>query len=257
MREHTPGPREPSIDGEWVAEMQRAGQPPYSIRLTLARAGDRLDGLVRYPTGDGPIIDGHFEAGILTFRTEHIPQFESEPATVRFHAKLLGDTIELTLMNNAGTATGIARRAAAATGERAANRVASRTLPSLAYGTWTLRNARDEQGKIWSNSVLQFTSQDEAPDGLLLRGRFTWRLDNVLMGTEEFTGHYVERTRQVILEGRHGVRCCPQWPRAPGRGVVFRGPGARRANARAGAMGIDRAERPRFRRRVGSRTLSV
>jgi hypothetical protein len=80
--------------------------------------------------------------------------------------------------------------------------VASRAPPSLAYGTWTLRNARDETGKNWSNSVLQFTSQEEAPDGLLVRGRFTWRLDNVLMGTEEIAGRYIDRTRLVILEGR-------------------------------------------------------
>jgi hypothetical protein len=36
---------------------------------------------------------------------------------------------------------------------------------------------------------------------LLLHGRFTWRLDNQLQGTEEFTGRYVERSRQIILEG--------------------------------------------------------
>ena len=36
---------------------------------------------------------------------------------------------------------------------------------------------------------------------MLLHGRFTWRLDNQLLGTEEFTGRYVERTRQIILEG--------------------------------------------------------
>jgi hypothetical protein len=84
-------------------------------------------------------------------------------------------------------ATGVARRA--------------RSLPSLSYGTWTLRNARDEEQKNWSNSVLQFTSQEETPDGLSLRGRFTWRLDNMTLGTEDVFGRYVERTREVILEG--------------------------------------------------------
>jgi hypothetical protein len=78
---------------------------------------------------------------------------------------------------------------------------APRVMPSLSYGTWTLRNARDEQGKRWDNSVLQFTSQEESSDGLIVRGRFTWRLDNMLMGTEEVSGRYVDRTRQVILEG--------------------------------------------------------
>lgn len=78
---------------------------------------------------------------------------------------------------------------------------ASRVLPTLSYGTWTLRNARDEAGKSWNNSVLQFTSQQESPDGLIVHGRFTWRLDNMLLGTEDVSGRYVERTRQVILEG--------------------------------------------------------
>jgi hypothetical protein len=75
------------------------------------------------------------------------------------------------------------------------------TLPSLAFGTWTLRGARDDDGKDWSNSVLQITSQQHSPDGLLLQGRFTWRLDNELIGTETVAGHYIARTRQIILEG--------------------------------------------------------
>ena len=74
-------------------------------------------------------------------------------------------------------------------------------LPKLTYGTWTLHNAFDDEGANWSNSVIRFTSQEEAPDGLVLRGMLTWRLDNVLMGTEEFTGRYVARNRQVILDG--------------------------------------------------------
>ena len=93
---------------------------------------------------------------------------------------------------------GEAPGAAAAAGASAS---AARVLPTLAYGTWTLRNARDEAGKSWNNSVLQFTSQQESPDGLILQGRFTWRLDNTLLGTEEVSGRYVERTRQVILAG--------------------------------------------------------
>jgi len=74
-------------------------------------------------------------------------------------------------------------------------------LPHLAYGTWTLRNAVDEQGNDWSNSALKFTSQKQTPDGLQLRGTFTWRLRNVLIGTEEFEGDYIAKTRQLFFEG--------------------------------------------------------
>ena len=77
----------------------------------------------------------------------------------------------------------------------------SHTLPHLSHGTWTLRNAIDDSGKDWSNSALKFTSESETPDGLRFRGIFTWRLDNVLVGTEEFTGHYRAATRQLFFEG--------------------------------------------------------
>jgi len=76
----------------------------------------------------------------------------------------------------------------------------SPTMPFLAYGSWTLRNAIDEGGD-WSNSVLKFSSQQPAPEGLLLRGKFTWRLNNELVGTEEVAGFYIAATRQVTLEG--------------------------------------------------------
>jgi hypothetical protein len=74
------------------------------------------------------------------------------------------------------------------------------TMPHLAYGSWTLRNAIDEGGD-WSNSVLKFSSQQRAPEGLLLRGKFTWRLHNELVGTEEVAGFYIAATRQITLEG--------------------------------------------------------
>jgi len=185
-------PADPAIDGNWVADLQKPGQPAYRIRLTLSRAGEEVIGTVSYPTGEGAILDGRYANGRLTFHTSHIPQFESQPATIRFQALVEGDVIRLTSADDAGVATGVAHRASSAS---------ARPMPSLSYGTWTLRNARDEEGKNWNNSVLQFTEQQETPDGLSLRGRFTWRLDNVLMGTEDVSGRYVDRTRQIILEG--------------------------------------------------------
>jgi hypothetical protein len=74
-------------------------------------------------------------------------------------------------------------------------------LPHLTYGTWTLRNAFDDNRLNWSNSALKFTDQEATPDGLRVRGTLTWRLDDVLMGTEEFAGHYVASSRQLFLEG--------------------------------------------------------
>jgi hypothetical protein len=190
---------EPTLDGEWVAELRKPGQRPYQVRLTLDVNDDRVTGLVQYPTGDGPILDGRLTDDRITFHTTHVPQFADGSATIRSEAAVEGDTLRLAMTDDNGTATGVARRSTDA-GERTPS-AEPRHLPSFAYGTWTLRNALDEQRKRFDNSVLQFTTQEETADGLMLRGRFTWRLDNQLLGTEEFTGRYVERTRQIILEG--------------------------------------------------------
>ena len=101
------------IDGEWLAELHKPGQPPYHIRLTLARAGEQVIGTVQYPTGVGPILDGRYAEGRMTFHTAHVPNFESAPATVSFQAHVEGDVIRLTTVDDAGTATGTAQRAGA------------------------------------------------------------------------------------------------------------------------------------------------
>lgn len=90
--------------------------------------------------------------------------------------------------------------------DRAAASAASRppssaAMPTFLYGGWVLRNAIDDEGNNWSNSVLKFSSQQPAPEGLALRGTFTWRLNDMLVGTEEVTGIYIAATREVILEG--------------------------------------------------------
>lgn len=79
--------------------------------------------------------------------------------------------------------------------------VASLT-PQLAYGTWTLHKAVDDEGRDWSNSVVKFHTQEPSANGLTLKGTFTWRLNSVLIGSEDFTGYYIAATRQLILEGQ-------------------------------------------------------
>ena len=63
-------------------------------------------------------------------------------------------------------------------------------LPHLSFGTWTLQNAIDNDGNNWSDSTLKFTSQEATSDGLNVKGEFTWRLDGVSVGTEDFAGNY-------------------------------------------------------------------
>ena len=154
-----------------------------------------LAGSVVYPTGEGPIVESRIEDdGTFTFATSHTPQFASEPATIRFQGQVVDGRLQLVSTDSGGMATGAASRAEAPA-------AGARDLPRLSLGTWTLRGAVDEGGKNWSDSVLRFTSQEETAEGLSLRGTFTWRLDAQLVGTEEVEGHYVERTREVILEG--------------------------------------------------------
>lgn len=104
------GTPEPVVNGTWIAELRKPGQQPYRVRLTLARNGDRITGSVAYPTGDGSILDGRIANGRITFRTMHVPQFASEPATITTDATIDGNALTLAMTDENGTATGIARR---------------------------------------------------------------------------------------------------------------------------------------------------
>jgi hypothetical protein len=99
-----------AFDGDWVAEMRKEGQPPFRIRLTFVVAGDAVTGMVRYPTGEGPILDARIAGTVLTFHTSHVPQFESTPAIIRFQAQAAADEITFTTTDDSGIATGVARR---------------------------------------------------------------------------------------------------------------------------------------------------
>ena len=76
--------------------------------------------------------------------------------------------------------------------------------PQLSYGTWTLRNAVDDDGGNWNNSTIKFTSQEPVADGLTLQGTMTWRFRDALIGTETFSGRYMDHGQQIFLEG-HSV----------------------------------------------------
>ena len=106
-----PTPVEPvDIAGEYVAEVQTPGRPSFRIRLTLTQAGKSIGGVVRYPTGDGVIQEGTIDGQALTFSTSHIPQFESEPAIIRFTGTVESGGIRLDLSDVSGVASGVARR---------------------------------------------------------------------------------------------------------------------------------------------------
>ena len=99
-----------AFDGDWIAEVQKEGQPPFRIRLTFVVTGDAITGMVRYPTGDGPVLEARMVGNVLTFHTSHIPQFESTPAIIRYQAEAGADEIRFTVTDDYGIAKGVARR---------------------------------------------------------------------------------------------------------------------------------------------------
>jgi hypothetical protein len=106
----TPAPTVAAFDGDWIAEMRKEGQPPFRIRLTFTTAGVMITGMVRYPTGQGPILEPQLTGNVLTFHTAHIPQFESAPAVIRFQAQAGPDALKLTATDDFGISTGVATR---------------------------------------------------------------------------------------------------------------------------------------------------
>jgi len=99
-----------AFDGDWIAEVQKEGQPPFRIRLTFVVTGDAITGMVRYPTGDGPVLEARMAGNVLTFHTSHVPQFESTPAIIRYQAEAGADEIRFTATDDYGIAKGVARR---------------------------------------------------------------------------------------------------------------------------------------------------
>ena len=100
-----------SLNGTWIARMERAGQKPYNIRLQFQQSGRVLMGQVEYPTGAAVIEDGTVDGRTLLFITRHVPQFESAPAQIRFTGEIRGREVDLTSVDPNGLiAKGIARK---------------------------------------------------------------------------------------------------------------------------------------------------
>ena len=98
------------ISGSWIAEMNKPNQRAFRVQLNLASSGGKVTGSVSYPTGDGTVQDGALDDTRLTFFTVHVPQFASEPATIRWSGVVEEQVIRFTAADDNGVASGIARR---------------------------------------------------------------------------------------------------------------------------------------------------
>ena len=98
------------VSGAWVAEVVRKGRAPFRIGLDLEAIGTRLFGTVSYPTGPAGIADGVVDGERVSFRTVHTPQFETEPAEIRFEGTIGAETIALVVQDPTGHARATATR---------------------------------------------------------------------------------------------------------------------------------------------------
>jgi hypothetical protein len=76
---------EKSLNGDWIARMQRPGHAAYILRLRLEIAGETLTGTVE----GKPIINGTLKNGKLDFSS----------GDTNFHGDLRGREIDLTATN--------------------------------------------------------------------------------------------------------------------------------------------------------------
>jgi len=98
------------INGDWRAEVESRSGQTYKIDMHLEQLNDRIFGRVRYPTGEGNILDGRFEENTLSFKTEHIPQFEQEKTTINFQGTIIGQEIEFIMQSAESYAKFIAQK---------------------------------------------------------------------------------------------------------------------------------------------------
>jgi len=92
------------IGGDWMAEVLGTAGTTYRIDMALEVFQNKLFGTVRYPTGQGGILEGKVENGTLSFHTEHVPQFKSEKATIHFAGKIEKDGIAFRMQSADGLA---------------------------------------------------------------------------------------------------------------------------------------------------------
>jgi hypothetical protein len=105
-----PRPAAANISGKWHASGANSLGHAFTISLELEVMDDRLFGTVDYPTGSGAIQDGKIEGETISFFTEHVPQFETEKAIVRFDGKISGNELMLISHDRSSYAKFVARR---------------------------------------------------------------------------------------------------------------------------------------------------
>jgi hypothetical protein len=106
-----PAPAQPQdISGLWRGDVPLEGDRSFAVELDLRVSGGEILGTVEYPTGTGRIRNGRVEGNSVRFETEHVPQFESEPAVIQFAGEITSEGLRLTMVTPTGKREMIARR---------------------------------------------------------------------------------------------------------------------------------------------------
>ena len=90
------------ISGRWKAELSAPGEKPLAVFLDLEAAGTKLLGTVSYPTGESGIHDGIRNGNHISFQTQHVPQFETQPVIIRFEGEFAGNELKLVMQTDQG-----------------------------------------------------------------------------------------------------------------------------------------------------------
>ncbi len=88
--------------GTWKADVTNGQGTHYPIIFLFDSFDHQLIGKVHYPTGMGIIVDLRISGQRIQFQTEHVPQFETKPATISFQGRVLRDRIEFLMQHDQG-----------------------------------------------------------------------------------------------------------------------------------------------------------
>lgn len=99
-----------SLAGDWRGEVVSRQGYRYSIDFHFVVFDGTLTGTVHYPTGLAVIGEARVDGSRLAFQSEHVPQFETEKALIRFRGRVVEDKIELLMQTDQGQEEFVARR---------------------------------------------------------------------------------------------------------------------------------------------------
>lgn len=99
-----------SLAGDWRGEVVTSQGYRYSIDFHFVVFDGGLTGTVRYPTGLAVIGAADVDGSRIAFQSEHVPQFETEKALIRFHGRIEKDGLRLLMRTDQGQEEFVARR---------------------------------------------------------------------------------------------------------------------------------------------------